>query len=224
MVKEQGLDRWWGTTTARPGGSSSIEQRHCSRTWPPPTGHLVPPGGGASLARVDSGGGGGLGPSQRQIRGLRIPEHPTFEDCILSYPSADHRTTSPNMGRSAKMKMRPTQKQKQVSKIAKAAAQPLKKRDPSPEPVVAPSGGGGKKKRKSMRVKADKVSSWPPARRGSYRSLFTADSTRSRKRKNCHSTARPARTHFGYLISWQLSTVCMYPITQDNGDILMLQH
>lgn len=112
---------------------------------------------------MDSGGGGGLGPSQRQIRGLRIPEHPTFEDCILSYPSADHRTTSPNMGRSAKMKMRPTQKQKQVSKIAKAAAQPLKKREPSPEPVVAPSGGGGKKKRKSMRVKADKVSSWPPA-------------------------------------------------------------
>lgn len=61
------------------------------------------------------------------------------------------------MGRSAKMMKRPTQKQKQVSKIAKAAAQPLKKREPSPEPVEAPS-GGGKKKRKSMRTKADKVS------------------------------------------------------------------
>lgn len=54
---------------------------------------------------------------------------------------------------------RPTQKQKQVSKIAKAASQPLKKREPSPEPVEAPSGAGGRKKRKSMRVKADKVSS-----------------------------------------------------------------
>jgi len=61
------------------------------------------------------------------------------------------------MGRSAKMMKRPTQKQRAISKIAKAAAQPLAKEDKAERVEEAAAVQGAKKKRKSMRAKADKV-------------------------------------------------------------------
>lgn len=58
------------------------------------------------------------------------------------------------MGRSAKLMKRPTQKQKAVSKMAKAASKPVPQAEP--ERVVEESAGPKAKKRRMMRAKAEK--------------------------------------------------------------------
>jgi hypothetical protein len=62
------------------------------------------------------------------------------------------------MGRSAKMMKRPTQKQRTVTKMVKAASKPLVVEKAAAAPDATESAAAaGRKKRKTLRAKVDKV-------------------------------------------------------------------